>query len=61
MLYLNLQQASRRLVEILRNIKTLGGVDPGVDQPLLELSEGRAKRLFQQLHFALALPGGLET
>ena len=39
-LYLNLLQARRGLIEILRSVEALGRVDLGVDQPLLELSEG---------------------
>lgn len=60
-LYLNLLQARRGLTEILRSVKALGRVDLGVDQPLLELSEGWTKALLKQLLFALALPGCLET
>lgn len=39
-LYLNLLQTRGGLTEILRHIKALGRVDLGIDQPLLEVSEG---------------------
>lgn len=60
-LYLNFLQTRRGLAEILRYVKALRRVDLSIDQPRLELSEGGAETLFQQLLFALALPGGLET
>ena len=59
--YLDLLEAGGRLTEVLRHVEALGGVDLGVDQPLLELSEGRAEALVQQLLLTLASPGGLEA
>lgn len=59
--YLDFLEAGGGLAEVLRHIEALGSVDLGIDQPLLELSEGRAEALVQLLLLTLAPPGGLEA
>lgn len=59
--HLDLLEAGGGLAEVLRHVEAFGRVDLGVDQPLLELSKGRAEALVQQLLLTLAPPGGLEA
>lgn len=59
--YLDPLQGGGRLGDALWHIKALGGADLGVDQPLLEVSQGCAEPLLQQALLVLTLPGRTEA
>lgn len=55
--YLDPLQTSGGLSNALWHIKAFGGADFGVDQPLLEVSQGCTEPLLQQALLILTLPG----
>lgn len=55
--YLDPLQRGGGLSDALWHIKAFGGADFGIDQPLLEVSQGRTKPLLQQTLLILTLPG----
>lgn len=59
--YLDPLQSGGGLGHILRHVEAFGRADLGVDQPLLEVSEGGAEPLLQQPLLVLALPGRPEA
>lgn len=59
--YLDPLQSSGSLGNTLWHIKAFGGTDFGVDQPLLEISQGCTEPLLQQAFLVLTLSGCTKT
>lgn len=59
--YLDPLQSGGSLGNILWHIETFGGTDLGVDQPLLEISQGCTEPLLQQALLVLTLSGCTKT
>lgn len=59
--YLDPLQSGGGLGDTLWHIKAFGGADFGVDQPLLEVSQGCTEPLLQQALLILTLPGCTKT